>query len=1161
MKENKLWQWFLVGLLVIGGMEIVQANNVRLVGEPVVLESSGSVKEIKLTLEWENSWRDDYNYDAVYIFLKYRCTREIPVAWHPIYLDASGHQVDAGYEYVMAPTGNQNVGIFIQRSGRTNGPKLSRTNVILRWNIASTSESGFQLTTSDFGIDNVRLSCMGIEMVYIPKGPFYLGDKVKVDANSASFRTFRHHTQNIPDDFNLVSTDYKITSFGGVEGTEKLAANRVNDITASGSNAWVGDLSEEHGWTIDFGTKADGTPSGKKQVEVKYIAIESVPGHVPSSWLLQASETGTTGSWEPNTLYSGTAADWNTALECTYPAQKAIKLSTTFKARYYRIVIHQKDMKSGVAPIIKTIAMTDKNIDTDLNYAVLVDGETTALNAGQGISVDDDGDTWNAALPATYTNGYNAFYVMKYELSQEQYVSFLNLISPEGQLSRTVSDLADVGIGEYVFGAHDRVSARNSIIVAARTETTPDTVTFGCSLTGTSVSLDGDGLNIGCGYISPADMLAYADWAGLRPLTEMEYEKMSRRPFPDVPVAQEFAWNTTDIQLPGIIQNPGKSSETIDGGNANYGRQLEGPVRVGAFARSGNSQAQSGSSFWGIVDLSGNLSELYYNLNTPGRKFSEAHGNGKLTSDGNTDLTAWPQDPLAFALRGGNFATASKLQLTTSDRSFAYKTITKMDARDSTVTFRLGRSCPVENAITTVLTLENGVTTASGTAIDTICSGSDYTIAGDAPTGKDRVAYIWYRSENQGKTWEIQQNGFGRDLSLYNLRNAGMEDNVIREYHFKRKVITGNREGFSNLVILRVVDSDYEISRLRDTIDGYDHAAGIRIRTKFPTTFTWSYPAGSKSLTAVEEAANCSYYLPKTADFVRTIGTPNLYGTKQVTVSFAILNACVRNRTIDVEIMNKGDLDGMSVKKFTDENGQVYRAWGNGTYAPSAADYLKPAGGYVYRGEIGSGIYRIDPDGRQGPIQPFDVYCDMETAGGGWMLTYATQKMAADPNNLAVGAVRCNIYSDPNGKYLKSTEPPLYMSAYTMPASPQRLLWVAKDIRDNTVKWWETSVPSNILNNTQQTYQAITCYGKSQNASLSPTYYMEGSANFPKLAYFALTQGTSSCGSSPAVWGGCCYSQSDVESPTGVMMSSYAMDGAYESGVEGLYFQYWLYVK
>jgi formylglycine-generating enzyme required for sulfatase activity len=45
--------------------------------------------------------------------------------------------------------------------------------------------------------------------------------------------------------------------------------------------------------------------------------------------------------------------------------------------------------------------------------------------------------TSNQALAASYPKGFNAFYCMKYEISQQQYVAFLNLLTFEQQSYRT----------------------------------------------------------------------------------------------------------------------------------------------------------------------------------------------------------------------------------------------------------------------------------------------------------------------------------------------------------------------------------------------------------------------------------------------------------------------------------------------------------------------------------------------------------------------------------------------------------------------------------------------------------------------------------------------------------------------------------------------------
>jgi len=58
------------------------------------------------------------------------------------------------------------------------------------------------------------------------------------------------------------------------------------------------------------------------------------------------------------------------------------------------------------------------------------------------------------------------------------------------------------------------------------------------------------------------------------------------------------------------------------------------------------------------------------------------------------------------------------------------------------------------------------------------------------------------------------------------------------------------------------------------------------------------------------------------------------------------------------------------------------RRWSDGTYAANANEYLNPPIGYSYEGDVGDGLYAIDPD-QLGT--PFDVYADMTNDGGGWM--------------------------------------------------------------------------------------------------------------------------------------------------------------------------------
>jgi hypothetical protein len=54
---------------------------------------------------------------------------------------------------------------------------------------------------------------------------------------------------------------------------------------------------------------------------------------------------------------------------------------------------------------------------------------------------------------------------------------------------------------------------------------------------------DNDGASIALSYVSISDMLAYLDWSGLRPMTELEFEKLCRGAYIP-PIAGEYAWGS-----------------------------------------------------------------------------------------------------------------------------------------------------------------------------------------------------------------------------------------------------------------------------------------------------------------------------------------------------------------------------------------------------------------------------------------------------------------------------------------------------------------------------------------------------------------------------------------------------------------------------------------
>jgi formylglycine-generating enzyme required for sulfatase activity len=274
------------------------------------------------------------------------------------------------------------------------------------------------------------------------------------------------------------------------------------------------------------------------------------------------------------------------------------------------------------------------------NIGVGVDGDG-------GIDVDNNGTIDNPAYPT----GYTGFYMMKYEASQEEYVDFLNTLTRTQQAARVAITISGTSPSySYAMSNGNVISYRNGIRCPSSFSASLP-ITFFCDLNNNAVGNEAaDGQNIACNYVSWPDLCAYADWAGLRPGTELEYEKACRGPNPPVPL--ELAWGTaTYCSSTYSVTNSGMTNEMLTGfctgtGNAGWAISFPaGPLRTGIFAASvtNKNRIETGTGYYGNAELTGNVNEQAVSLgNVAGRSYTGIHGNGKLNVAGDADVDYWP---------------------------------------------------------------------------------------------------------------------------------------------------------------------------------------------------------------------------------------------------------------------------------------------------------------------------------------------------------------------------------------------------------------------------------------------------------------------------------------------------------------------------------------
>jgi formylglycine-generating enzyme required for sulfatase activity len=164
--------------LLFIGLVPVFANNI-LVQNVTTTGNNATNKtiQVQFDLSWDNSWRDAINWDAAWVFMKFKDANGV---WQHAKLNQTGFNNGSGTANTVQVTADK-IGSWIYRSTQGSGT-FNSTNMQLQWNYGL---SGLNDVTG------LEVRVYAVEMVYVPQGDF-----------------------NVAKSFNIPGSDYPYSNFG-----------------------------------------------------------------------------------------------------------------------------------------------------------------------------------------------------------------------------------------------------------------------------------------------------------------------------------------------------------------------------------------------------------------------------------------------------------------------------------------------------------------------------------------------------------------------------------------------------------------------------------------------------------------------------------------------------------------------------------------------------------------------------------------------------------------------------------------------------------------------------------------------------------------------------------------------------------------------------------
>ncbi len=285
------------------------------------------------------------------------------------------------------------------------------------------------------------------------------------------------------------------------------------------------------------------------------------------------------------------------ALEMVYIPEGPVMLGSPNTTKYGALYVSDKD--GG----FKDLYQIKKQSQT-----IEIGPENNKLyyQAQEGYEGDQKG-----TIGPDFPKGVDGFYIMKYEPTQGQYVDFLNCLPYE------IRDINDISKSNGYNANRGTIKKVENMYVAEKPGQP-------------------------CNFLGWDEGMAFADWAGLRPMTEFEYTKACRGS--NAPIENEFPWNTSEkVQVRRQVDT---------NGNLVYLDLNQADI-------SDTNRDLYGVSLFRVHDLAGSLWERMISIgHEKGRNFRGSHGDGDLSDEGQATNEDWPagnEESGGYGFRGGGF--------------------------------------------------------------------------------------------------------------------------------------------------------------------------------------------------------------------------------------------------------------------------------------------------------------------------------------------------------------------------------------------------------------------------------------------------------------------------------------------------------------------------